>query len=171
MSGLEALWTNPAVQTVAWALVHFLWQGALVGLAAAGVHDQPVRRIRRRERDVHPAAGRDAAPGADRQRTGSRRQRRVRPAIRAARHDVGAAVPAALGPNSSVKVLFGSNVNDSKPDQPAEAPEGRRMYGAREGDWRVAALAARRGEGTSIRPAGSAAAEGVGAFISGSRPR
>ncbi len=33
---IEALWANPAVQAVAWALVHFLWQGALVGIAAAG---------------------------------------------------------------------------------------------------------------------------------------
>jgi beta-lactamase regulating signal transducer with metallopeptidase domain len=36
MNGLEALWANPAVQAITWALVHFLWQGALVGLAAAG---------------------------------------------------------------------------------------------------------------------------------------
>lgn len=36
MSGIEALWVNPTVQAVAWALVHFLWQGALVGIAAAG---------------------------------------------------------------------------------------------------------------------------------------
>ncbi|HEV2844833.1 MAG TPA: M56 family metallopeptidase, partial [Thermoanaerobaculia bacterium] len=36
MSGIEALWANPAVQATAWALVHFLWQGAVVGLAAAG---------------------------------------------------------------------------------------------------------------------------------------
>lgn len=36
MNGIEALWANPAVQATAWALVHFLWQGALVGLATAG---------------------------------------------------------------------------------------------------------------------------------------
>jgi len=36
MSGTETLWANPTVQAIAWALVHFLWQGALVGLAAAG---------------------------------------------------------------------------------------------------------------------------------------
>jgi beta-lactamase regulating signal transducer with metallopeptidase domain len=36
MSGTESLWTAPAVQAIAWALVHFLWQGALVGLATAG---------------------------------------------------------------------------------------------------------------------------------------
>ncbi len=35
MSGTEMLWATPAVQAIAWALVHFLWQGALVGLAAA----------------------------------------------------------------------------------------------------------------------------------------
>jgi beta-lactamase regulating signal transducer with metallopeptidase domain len=35
MSGTETLWTTPAVQAIAWALVHFLWQGAVVGLAAA----------------------------------------------------------------------------------------------------------------------------------------
>jgi beta-lactamase regulating signal transducer with metallopeptidase domain len=37
MSGIETSWATPAVQAIAWALVHFLWQGALVGLAAAGV--------------------------------------------------------------------------------------------------------------------------------------
>ncbi|HEX6903803.1 MAG TPA: M56 family metallopeptidase [Thermoanaerobaculia bacterium] len=37
MSGIESLWAHPAVQAIAWALVHFLWQGALVGLAAAGI--------------------------------------------------------------------------------------------------------------------------------------
>jgi len=36
MNGFEALWATPAVQAIAWALLHFLWQGALVGLAAAG---------------------------------------------------------------------------------------------------------------------------------------
>src|SRR5436305_14834348 len=36
MSGTETLWATPAVQAIAWALVQFLWQGALVGLAAAG---------------------------------------------------------------------------------------------------------------------------------------
>lgn len=36
MSGIESLWASSAVQAMAWALVHFLWQGALVGLAAAG---------------------------------------------------------------------------------------------------------------------------------------
>jgi beta-lactamase regulating signal transducer with metallopeptidase domain len=37
MNGFEALWATPPVQAVAWALIHFLWQGALVGLAATGV--------------------------------------------------------------------------------------------------------------------------------------
>jgi bla regulator protein BlaR1 len=36
MRGTETLWATPAVQAIAWALVHFLWQGALVGLATAG---------------------------------------------------------------------------------------------------------------------------------------
>src|SRR6478736_6154846 len=36
MSGTETLLAAPAVQAIAWALVHFLWQGALVGLATAG---------------------------------------------------------------------------------------------------------------------------------------
>ncbi|MBW8878409.1 MAG: M56 family metallopeptidase [Acidobacteria bacterium] len=36
MSGTETSWATPAVQAIAWALVQFLWQGALVGLAAAG---------------------------------------------------------------------------------------------------------------------------------------
>ncbi len=37
MSAIETSWAVPAVQAIAWALIHFLWQGALVGLAAAGV--------------------------------------------------------------------------------------------------------------------------------------
>ncbi|MFY9821211.1 MAG: M56 family metallopeptidase [Thermoanaerobaculia bacterium] len=37
MSGTETLMANPAVQAIAWALIHFLWQGALAGLAAAGI--------------------------------------------------------------------------------------------------------------------------------------
>lgn len=36
MNGIETLWAAPAVQAIAWALVHFLWQGAAIGLAAAG---------------------------------------------------------------------------------------------------------------------------------------
>ena len=36
MNGIEALWANSAAQAIAWALIHFLWQGALAGLAAAG---------------------------------------------------------------------------------------------------------------------------------------
>ncbi|HXU33231.1 MAG TPA: M56 family metallopeptidase [Thermoanaerobaculia bacterium] len=35
MNGIATFATNPTVQAIAWALVHFLWQGALVGLAAA----------------------------------------------------------------------------------------------------------------------------------------
>lgn len=35
MSDIAAFATAPTVQAIAWALVHFLWQGALVGLAAA----------------------------------------------------------------------------------------------------------------------------------------
>jgi beta-lactamase regulating signal transducer with metallopeptidase domain len=37
MNGIEMQWAAPAVQAVAWALVHFLWQGALAGLAAAAL--------------------------------------------------------------------------------------------------------------------------------------
>ena len=36
MSGIMMSWAAPAVQAIAWALIHFLWQGALVGLAAVG---------------------------------------------------------------------------------------------------------------------------------------
>jgi beta-lactamase regulating signal transducer with metallopeptidase domain len=36
MSGIEDLWSMPVVRPVAWALLHFLWQGALVGMALAG---------------------------------------------------------------------------------------------------------------------------------------
>ncbi|HSS79405.1 MAG TPA: M56 family metallopeptidase, partial [Thermoanaerobaculia bacterium] len=35
MSGTVTLLAAPAAQAIAWALVHFLWQGALVGLVAA----------------------------------------------------------------------------------------------------------------------------------------
>lgn len=37
MNGIEMQWATPAVQAVAWALVHFLWQGALAGLVAAAL--------------------------------------------------------------------------------------------------------------------------------------
>jgi beta-lactamase regulating signal transducer with metallopeptidase domain len=36
MSGIVTSWAAPGVQVIAWALIHFLWQGALVGLAVAG---------------------------------------------------------------------------------------------------------------------------------------
>lgn len=36
MNGIEALWSLPFARPVAWALAHFLWQGALVGLLLAG---------------------------------------------------------------------------------------------------------------------------------------
>jgi hypothetical protein len=36
MSGTETLWSIPGAGAVAWALVSFLWQGALVALALAG---------------------------------------------------------------------------------------------------------------------------------------
>jgi beta-lactamase regulating signal transducer with metallopeptidase domain len=36
MSGMETLWSIPGAGAVAWALVSFLWQGALVALALAG---------------------------------------------------------------------------------------------------------------------------------------
>lgn len=37
MNGIEMQWATPLMQAVAWALVHFLWQGALAGLAAAAL--------------------------------------------------------------------------------------------------------------------------------------
>src|SRR4051794_17783346 len=37
MSAIETSWATPAAQAIAWALIHFLWQGALVGPAPAGV--------------------------------------------------------------------------------------------------------------------------------------
>lgn len=36
MNGIEALWSLPFARPVAWALAHFLWQGALVGILLAG---------------------------------------------------------------------------------------------------------------------------------------
>jgi beta-lactamase regulating signal transducer with metallopeptidase domain len=36
MNGIEVLWSLPFARPVAWALAHFLWQGALVGLLLAG---------------------------------------------------------------------------------------------------------------------------------------
>lgn len=36
MNGIEALWSLPFARPVAWALAHFLWQGALVGVLLAG---------------------------------------------------------------------------------------------------------------------------------------
>ncbi|HEX4964734.1 MAG TPA: M56 family metallopeptidase [Thermoanaerobaculia bacterium] len=36
MSTIVTSWATPWVVAVAWALIHFLWQGALVGLAVAG---------------------------------------------------------------------------------------------------------------------------------------
>jgi beta-lactamase regulating signal transducer with metallopeptidase domain len=35
MHGIETIWSSPLIRTVAWALAHFLWQGALVGLLLA----------------------------------------------------------------------------------------------------------------------------------------
>ena len=34
MNATEALFHQPAAQAVGWALLHFVWQGALIGLAA-----------------------------------------------------------------------------------------------------------------------------------------
>ncbi|HKV10470.1 MAG TPA: M56 family metallopeptidase [Thermoanaerobaculia bacterium] len=36
MNGIEALWSLPFARPVSWALAHFLWQGALVGILLAG---------------------------------------------------------------------------------------------------------------------------------------
>ncbi|HJR58792.1 MAG TPA: M56 family metallopeptidase, partial [Vicinamibacterales bacterium] len=35
MTGIDALLREPAVQAIGWALLHFVWQGALVGVLAA----------------------------------------------------------------------------------------------------------------------------------------
>jgi beta-lactamase regulating signal transducer with metallopeptidase domain len=37
MNGIEALWSLPLARPVAWALAHFLWQGALVGVLLSGI--------------------------------------------------------------------------------------------------------------------------------------
>jgi beta-lactamase regulating signal transducer with metallopeptidase domain len=36
-TGMTAIWASPAAEAIARALVHFLWQGALVGVATAGL--------------------------------------------------------------------------------------------------------------------------------------
>jgi beta-lactamase regulating signal transducer with metallopeptidase domain len=36
-TGMAAIWASPATEAVARALVHFLWQGALVGIATGGI--------------------------------------------------------------------------------------------------------------------------------------
>ena len=35
MSGIEQLLQEPVAQAIGWALLHFVWQGALVGILAA----------------------------------------------------------------------------------------------------------------------------------------
>ncbi len=37
MSTMETIWASPAAEAMARALVHFLWQGALVGIATGGI--------------------------------------------------------------------------------------------------------------------------------------
>ena len=44
MNSFEVLLTKPLLQALGWALVHFIWQGALVALLYAGV----VTLLRRR---------------------------------------------------------------------------------------------------------------------------
>src|SRR5436305_13317281 len=36
-TGMGAIWASPAAEAMARALVHFLWQGALVGIATGGI--------------------------------------------------------------------------------------------------------------------------------------
>ena len=48
MSGIEALIHQPVIQALGWALLHFLWQGALVGAVAAIA----LRLLRRSAADV-----------------------------------------------------------------------------------------------------------------------
>src|SRR5258708_1382775 len=43
MSSMEMLLRQPLIQALGWALVHFLWQGALVAMLLGGV-DQLLRR-------------------------------------------------------------------------------------------------------------------------------
>ncbi len=45
MNGFAPSWGTPAMHALAWALVHFLWQGALLGLVAAAL----LRTLRRAE--------------------------------------------------------------------------------------------------------------------------
>jgi len=53
MNIIEMLLTNPAIQTLGWTLIHFLWQGALVAilLACANI------LIRRRTANTRYAVG------------------------------------------------------------------------------------------------------------------
>ena len=36
MSAIEQLFTQPAAQAVGWALLQFVWQGAVIGIITAG---------------------------------------------------------------------------------------------------------------------------------------
>ena len=36
MTGIDSIVNEPAVQAIGWALVHFVWQGTLIALIAAG---------------------------------------------------------------------------------------------------------------------------------------
>ena len=35
MTAIETLFREPAAQAIGWALLHFVWQGALIGILAA----------------------------------------------------------------------------------------------------------------------------------------
>src|SRR5690242_19233193 len=53
MSGIERLLGEPAAQAIGWALLHFLWQGALVGILTAAV----LALLRRGAADVRYVIG------------------------------------------------------------------------------------------------------------------
>ena len=53
MSAIETILREPAIQALGWALLHFLWQGALVGALAALV----LRALRNSGPDVRYVVG------------------------------------------------------------------------------------------------------------------
>src|ERR671916_367168 len=48
MTGIDTMLREPAIQAVGWALLHFVWQGALVGIVAAAA----LRALRHSAADV-----------------------------------------------------------------------------------------------------------------------
>ena len=68
MTAIEHLLQQPAAQAIGWALLQFVWQGALVGLLIG-------RRARRAaaQRRRRPLRRRDHRPGADADDAGGHR--------------------------------------------------------------------------------------------------